>query len=387
MPKQPITAKGPRSAGMIMSRVSVVAAAYVLTRFLPGLVTPPEGRDTRASGGRVAAPESRPANGRAAGPNETAGGGRGRSAESPTDIPAKGWWDIMWRVYGEVNDDRIQAVAAGVTFYALLALFPAIAAFVSLYGLFADPSTISEQLSALGGLLPGGAIEVIGGQVQRLTAHQGSALGFASLFGLAVSLWSANAGMKAVFDALNVAYDESEKRNFFWLNLWSLGFTLGAILFIAAAFSAVVVLPVVLNFVGLGSVTEWVIRLGRWPALFIIILLGLSVLYRYAPSRDRARWRWVTPGSLLAAVGWMAFSMLFSWYISNFGKYNETYGSLGAAIGFLTWVWLSTTIVLVGAELNAEIEHQTKKDTTEGPNQPLGQRGAEMADTVGRARA
>jgi membrane protein len=142
----------------------------------------------------------------------------------------------------------------------------------------------------------------------------------------------------------------------------------------------------VLNFVGLGGVTEWLVRLGRWPALFAVILLGLSVLYRYGPSRDRAQWRWVTPGSLLAGFGWMAFSMLFSWYISNFGNYNETYGSLGAAIGLLTWVWLSTTIVLVGAELNAEIEHQTAEDTTDGPKQPLGQRGAEMADTVGRTR-
>jgi membrane protein len=380
MPKQPTPIARNRSVATIASRLSIVAGAFVLSRLIRPVAYEAAPRGQRSSGPAPSS-SSKPADA-----GDAAKPGRGRGAQSPTEIPAKGWWDIVWRVYGEVNDDRIQAVAAGVTFYALLALFPAIAAFVSLYGLFADPATISDQLSALGGFLPGGAIDVIGGQVQRLTANKTSALGFASLFGLAVSLWSANAGMKAIFDALNVAYDESEKRNFIWLNLWSLAFTLGAIVFIAAAFSAVVVLPVVLNFVGLGGVTEWLVRLGRWPALFAVILLGLSVLYRYGPSRDRAQWRWVTPGSLLAGFGWMAFSMLFSWYISNFGNYNETYGSLGAAIGLLTWVWLSTTIVLVGAELNAEIEHQTAEDTTDGPKQPLGQRGAEMADTVGRTR-
>ena len=263
---------------------------------------------------------------------------------------------------------------------------PAIAAFISLYGLFADPSTISDQLNALSTIMPGGAIQIVTDQVHRLTEHKGGALGFAFFSGLAISLWSANAGMKAVFDALNVAYDESEKRNFIWLNLWSLGFTLAAIVLLMVAFSAVVVLPVVLNFVGLGDLTEWLIRLGRWPALLVIILLGIAVLYRYGPSRDHPKWLWITPGSILAAIGWIIFSILFSWYVSHFGSYNETYGSLGAAIGFMTWVWLSTTIILVGAELNAETEHQTKKDTTEGPQEPLGRRGAEMADTVGHSR-
>jgi membrane protein len=295
--------------------------------------------------------------------------------------------DIAWRVYEEIGNDRILAVAAGVTFYALLALFPAIAAFVSLYGLFADPGTINDHLASLAGLLPGGAIDVIGDQVKRITSKPGGTLGLAFFSGLAISLWSANAGMKAIFDALNVAYGESEKRNFIWLNLQSLAFTFGALVFLAIGVTVVVVVPVALNYLGLGSLGEWLIRIGRWPAMFVIILLALAVLYRYGPSRDLPRWRWVTPGSILAAAGWIIFSMLFSWYVGSFGSYNETYGSLGAAIGFLTWVWLSTTIVLVGAELNAEIEHQTKKDTTEGAPEPLGARGARMADTVGHARA
>ncbi|HEV7873871.1 MAG TPA: YihY/virulence factor BrkB family protein, partial [Enterovirga sp.] len=303
------------------------------------------------------------------------------------EIPARGWMDIAWRVYEEIGNDRILAVAAGVTFYALLALFPAIAAFVSLYGLFADPGTINDHLASLAGLLPGGAIDVIGDQVKRITSKPGGTLGLAFFSGLAISLWSANAGMKAIFDALNVAYGESEKRNFIWLNLQSLAFTFGALVFLAIGVTVVVVVPVALNYLGLGSLGEWLIRIGRWPAMFVIILLALAVLYRYGPSRDLPRWRWVTPGSILAAAGWIIFSMLFSWYVGSFGSYNETYGSLGAAIGFLTWVWLSTTIVLVGAELNAEIEHQTKKDTTEGAPEPLGARGARMADTVGHARA
>ncbi|HEY0354398.1 MAG TPA: YihY/virulence factor BrkB family protein, partial [Enterovirga sp.] len=224
-------------------------------------------------------------------------------------------------------------------------------------------------------------------QVKRITSKPGGTLGLAFFSGLAISLWSANAGMKAIFDALNVAYGESEKRNFIWLNLQSLAFTFGALVFLAIGVTVVVVVPVALNYLGLGSLGEWLIRIGRWPAMFVIILLALAVLYRYGPSRDLPRWRWVTPGSILAAAGWIIFSMLFSWYVGSFGSYNETYGSLGAAIGFLTWVWLSTTIVLVGAELNAEIEHQTKKDTTEGAPEPLGARGARMADTVGHARA
>jgi membrane protein len=313
--------------------------------------------------------------------------GRGREAKSPTEIPARGWKDIFWRVYEEINKDRILAVAAGVTFYGLLALFPALAALVSIYGLFADPATIQDHLNLLSGVLPGGALEVIGEQVKRITSKGSGTLGFAFFSGLAISLWSANAGVKAVFDALNVAYGEEEKRSFIALNLRSLVFTLGMILFILVAVGAIVVIPVLLNFIGLGKVTEWIISLARWPVLLGGIVLVLAILYRYGPSRDTAQWRWISAGSLVAAVVWVAASMLFSWYVAHFGNYNETYGSLGAVIGFMTWMWLSTTVVLVGAELNAEIEHQTVQDTTEGPQKPLGARGARMADTVGAAKA
>ncbi|MCG7393463.1 YihY/virulence factor BrkB family protein [Microvirga sp. ACRRW] len=312
--------------------------------------------------------------------------GRGREAETPTQIPAKGWKDILWRTYEEFGKDRITSVAAGVTYYALLAVFPAIAALVSIYGLFADPASIQDHLNAMSGIMPGGAMEIIGDQVKRIASKGGGALGFGFIFGLAISLWSANAGMKAVFDALNIVNDEEEKRSFIRLNMTSLTFTLCAILFILVALAGIVVLPIVLNFVGLGEGTEWLVSLMRWPILLIGVTLGLSLIYRFGPSRDKAEWRWVTPGGIVAAVLWIAVSMLFSWYVSSFGSYNETYGSLGAVIGFMTWIWLSSIIILLGAEINAEMEHQTVHDTTEGAHQPMGVRGAKMADTVGVAK-
>lgn len=311
-------------------------------------------------------------------------GDRGRHADTPAAIPAAGWKDIGLRVFQEFNKDRVLAVAAGVTFYGLLALFPAIGALVSLYGLVADASSINDHLASLQGVIPGGAIDVVGEQVKRIASKGGGTLGFTFFTGLAISLWSANAGMKALFDALNIVYEEEEKRSFVMLNLQSLAFTLGALLFVIAAITGIVVLPVMFNFLGLGD-GAWLLALLRWPALFAVLLGGLALLYRFGPSRDRARWRWVTAGSGLAGLLWMAGSILFSWYVSSFGNYNETYGSLGAVIGFMTWLWISTTIVLVGGEVNAEIEHQTARDTTVGRSQPLGTRRARMADTVGAA--
>jgi membrane protein len=312
---------------------------------------------------------------------------RGRHADTPMEIPAPGWKDILWRTYEEFGNDRIMAVSAGVTFYALLALFPAIAALVSIYGLFSDPMTIEGHLNAMSGVLPGGATEIIGEQVKRIAGQGGGTLGFSFIIGLAVSLWSANAGMKAIIDALNIVYEEDEKRGFIALNLQSLSFTLGAILFVILALGGIVVLPIVLEFIGLGGTAETLLSLARWPVLLLVAVTGLAVVYRYGPSRDKAEWKWVTPGGLLAGVLWIVGSLLFSWYVANFGSYNETYGSLGAVIGFMTWIWISTMVVLLGAELNAEIEHQTAKDTTEGAHQPMGARGATMADTLGEAKA
>jgi membrane protein len=277
------------------------------------------------------------------------------------------------------------AIAAGVTFYVLLAIFPAVAALVSIYGFFADPQTIAEHLNEVSAFLPGGAVEVIGEQINRVAAQGEATLGATFLIGLAVSLWSANAGIKALIDALNVVYDETDKRSFIKLNALSLAFTVGIIGFMLVALGAMVVLPVILNYVGLGGVAETIIKLLRWPILLLGIGLGIACIYRYGPSRDKAKWRWITWGSAFASIMWLAASILFSWYAANFGSYNETYGSLGAAIGFMMWIWLSTIVILLGAELDAEMEHQTARDTTEGPPRPLGARGATMADTVGEA--
>jgi membrane protein len=310
---------------------------------------------------------------------------RGRDASTPSEIPAKGWKDILWRLYENLPEHRVLAMAAGVTFYVLLAIFPAFAALVSVYGLFADPSIIGQHLNDLSNVLPGGATEVIGDQLKRLTSQPPSKLGFALFSGLAVSLWSANAGMKALFDALNVVYGEKEKRGFIKLNLISLAYTIGAVLFMVSALAAITVLPVFLNDLGLATATEWLIKLGKWPLLLAGVALGVTLVYRYGPSREKPQWKWVTWGSAIAAIAWLIMSLLFSWYSANFGSYDKTYGSLGAAIGFMTWMWLSSTVILVGAELDAEMEHQTKRDTTTGAGKPIGSRGAQVADTVGPA--
>ncbi|MGH1570343.1 YihY/virulence factor BrkB family protein [Methylobacterium sp. P31] len=309
---------------------------------------------------------------------------RGRRATTPSEIPVRGWKDIALRVYQEFNKDRLLLIAAGVTFYAILALFPAIAALVSVYGLVADPSTINQHLNDLRGVLPGGAIDVISDQVKRLAAKGGGTLGLTAVVSILISLWSANGGVKAIFEALNIAYEEEEKRSFVMLNVQSFAFTFGALLFIVLALTGIVVVPAALQLFGVDE-KAWYIALLRFPALLLLVIGTLAVLYRYGPSRRKPKWRWVTWGSAVAGVLWLIVSGLFSWYVANFGSYNETYGSLGAAIGFMTWIWLSTTVVLLGAELNAEMEHQTVCDTTVGGQKPLGARQARMADTVAEA--
>jgi membrane protein len=313
--------------------------------------------------------------------------GRGRQAAKPSEIPAKGWKDIAWRVYENIQNDRVLLIAAGVTFYALLALFPATAALVSLYGLFTDTSTIGEHLQLVSGFLPAGALEVIGDQVKRIASQGQATLGIAFLGTLALALWGANAGTKAIFDALNIIYKEPEKRSFIGLTLWSMAFTIGALVLVLLAFGAVVAVPVALKLMGIpdGSGTA-LLTLLRWPILYLVVLFGLACLYRYGPSRTTPQWRWVTWGSAIAGGIWLVGSLLLSWYVANFANYNATYGSLGAVIGFMIWIWLSTIVVLLGGEINAEMEHQTAKDTTEGGGKPMGARGARMADEIGAAR-
>jgi membrane protein len=311
--------------------------------------------------------------------------GRGREATAPGEIPARGWRDILWRVLWSIGADRVPSTAGGVAFFALLAVFPGLATVVSLYGLFADASTISKHLVLLSGILPSGVLQLLGEQLDRLNAQRTPTLGLAFATGLAIALWSANSGVAALFDALNVVYEENEKRSLVRFYATTFLFTLGIIFFVLCAIASVVVLPIVLNVFGLGSFSERLLSVLRWPVMLVVVGLMLAAVYRYGPSRRDAKWRWVTWGSAAAALMWIAASMLFSWYVANFDSYNRVYGSLGAGIGFMTWMWLSVVIVLVGAELNAEMEHQTARDTTEGEPKPLGTRGAVMADHVGQA--
>jgi membrane protein len=313
--------------------------------------------------------------------------GRGRRAAAPWHIPRTGWKDILLRVYASVNDNRLLAVAAGVVFYSLLAIFPAVAAFVSLYGLIADASTIDAHLSLASGIFPAGAVDILHDQITKLAAKSDAKLSLGFVTGLGVALWSANSGMKAIIDALNVVYDEKEKRSFVKLNLVSLLFTFVAILSLMVALSVMVIAPIIFSAVGLSSLLSLAIVVLRWPLFLVLATIALAAIYRYGPSRREARWQWLSVGSAAAAIGWLISSVLFSWYIANFGAYNATYGSLGAAVGMMMWMWISAIVILLGAELNAEIEHQTARDSTVGVEKPLGRRGAVMADTIGAARS
>jgi membrane protein len=291
---------------------------------------------------------------------------QGESAGRP--IAGRGWKEILLGAYRSITDDRVLAVAAGVTFYGLLAVFPAIAAVVSLYGLFADSATIGDTLAQLSSLLPAGAIEVIGDQIQRVSAAGSGTLSFSFLMSLAIAIWGANAGVKAVFDAINVAYGAQEERGFFKLNLISLAFTMGAIAFALLALTAVVVLPISFHYLGLDAVLEALLRYGRWPLIWLLVALALAFLYRFGPTDSLdPKWRWISWGSASAATLWLAASALFSWYAANFGNYNATYGSLGAAIGFMTWMWLSAAVIIIGAELNAEIEQAAGESHAQRP--------------------
>ena len=308
--------------------------------------------------------------------------GRGRSAKRPLETPARGWKDILLRVYNGISDDRIFANAAGVTYYALLAIFPGIAALVSIYGLFADPNAIVGHLDAIAGFAPGGAVDVIRDQLTRLTGQGSTTLGIGFLVSLVISLWSANSGIKALFDALNVVYEAKEERSFIKLNAVTLSFTIATIGFLLVALPCLVALPIILNYLPLPGVTSLLLKIAPWPILLVLVVFGLTLIYRYGPSRTEPPRQWITWGSAFAAIMWLGASALFSWYAANFGSFNKTYGSLAAIIGFMTWMWLSIIVVLVGAKLNAEIEHQTARESATGLPKPV---GAKISDKIGSA--
>jgi membrane protein len=291
--------------------------------------------------------------------------GAGLAPETSPPAAGTGWRATVLASVKAFNDDEIPTAAAAVTFYVLLALFPALSAFVSLYGLFADVGQAQRQVVALSGLLPAGAVKVLGDQMTRFAGADHGGLGLAFGLSLMASVWSANAGVKALIRALNVAFETRERRSFLRLNLLSLGFTAGLLLLSIAAVAVVAAASGILARVGLSSLPGAAEL--RWPAFLILTGVVFSLLYRFGPSRERGRWRWASPGVWLAAVGWVAMSALFSAFVANFGHYDQTYGSLGAIVGFLTWIWLSLMVLLFGAEVNAAFE---RRDQAKAPGAP-----------------
>jgi membrane protein len=308
--------------------------------------------------------------------------GRGRLADAPSKIPPRGWRDILWRTWWEIGRDRLPAVAGGITFYSLLAIFPAIGVFVSLYGLFANVDQVSGHLDQLAAFVPEQILGILGEQMVRLASQRHASLSVAFVVSLLLSVWSANAGTQALIDGLNVAYNEVEKRNFAVRRALTYGFTFATIAFLTAVSAILVALPIVAADFGL---LDWWVLPARWALLLAMAAAGFAVIYRFGPSRQRARWRWVRWGAAFAALAWVGGSLGYSWFLNNVAHYDATYGSLGAVVGFMMWIWFSAMMVLIGAELNAEIEHQTAVDSTTGAPLPMGQRGAAMADTVGLA--
>lgn len=290
---------------------------------------------------------------------------RGRSdqghASDPSGVPLEnpGLWPLTKRVLSQVSDNGLMTQAAAITFYSLLSLFPALAMLVSLFGLFADPATVSQQVNSLSGVMPGGGQQLLMDELKTLTSAGSAGLGWGFLIGLGTSLWTSNQAMKALFEALNQVHEVKEKRSFIKLTALTLLCTFGTVIFMIVALAAVVVLPAVLAFVGLGSIVDVLLIWLRWPLLLAAIAALLVVLFRFGPCRTKAVWRWISWGSGFAAFSWVIVSVLFSWYVSNFGNYNKTYGSLGAVVGFMTWIWISSTVILVGAQLDAELEKIT----------------------------
>jgi membrane protein len=310
---------------------------------------------------------------------------RGREAARPQEIPPVGWKDVLRRSWDQVSRSNIFLVSGGVTYAILLALFPGLAALVSIYGLFLDPNQIEQRVSAMSGLLPEQSRQLLAEQLHQLASASGGALGFAAILGLLIALWSASRGMSGMMTALDIAYEEEESRGFVKFNLIAIGLTLCSIIGGLVAIALVAILPAVVQLVGLGGTTKWLLLLVQWPLLVVLVMTGLALLYRYAPDRDKAQWRWVSPGAIAATVLWVIASVAFTVYVANFASYDKTYGSLGGAVIILTWLYLSSFVVLLGAVINAQSERQTRKDTTRGAPEPMGRRGAYAADTLGES--
>ena len=286
------------------------------------------------------------------------------------------------RAWNDVLDNNIFLVAGGVTYAILLALFPGLAALVSLYGLLLDPAQVEHQVDALSDVLPPASVQMIGEQLHKLVSASTNTLSISATVALLFALWSASRGMSGLITAFNIAYQQKETRSFLKFNALAIGLTIIVLMGGTVTIALVGVLPVAVQALGLAPIAKWVLLILEWPLLMIVVITGLAVLHRYAPNRDKARWRWVSPGAIIATVLWIIGSIGFSVYVAHFNSYDKTYGSLGGVVIMLTWLYLSAFVALFGAVINAQSERQTVQDTTDGPPMPLGSRDAYAADTV-----
>lgn len=304
----------------------------------------------------------------------------GQQASAPWQLPLRGWRDVLKRVWNEVGKDNIDLVAAGVAFYLLLSIFPGIIAAVSIWGLVADPVQVQDMLQATTETMPAQARKILEDQLSSVAGGQSTALGLGTVLGLLGALWSANKGTKALMNGLNIAYDASEERGFLALNAQGFGILLALVLTGVVATSGVLVIPVLIHALDLQGPLAWLVRILRWPILALAVMGFLAVCYRFGPSRSNPQWSWASVGAVMATVLWLVASALFSLYVGRFGNYQETYGSIAGVVILLLWFWITAFVILLGAELNAELERQTAEDTTVGPPEPEGSRGAWVAD-------
>jgi membrane protein len=306
----------------------------------------------------------------------------GQQAENPTQIPPRGWWQVTRRAFKEAKADHVPMLAAGVAFFAFLAVFPAIIAAITLYGLVADPQQVAAQVEGLAGALPEQAQPLLVEQLGSVASASGGALSLGLVVSLLAALWSASSGTGNLMQAVNLAYDEEETRGFLKLRGTALLLTIGSIVFLLLTLGLVAVVPPLLDSLPLGPVATVLAQVVRWGLLVGLVVAALAVVYRVAPDRDSPKFRWTSTGALVAAALWILGSVAFSLYVNNFGSYNKTYGALAGVVVLLLWLYLTSYTVLLGAEINAEAERQTEHDTTKGDPVPMGERRAVAADQV-----
>lgn len=320
-----------------------------------------------------------------AGEGESLPAARGRNASSPKHIPLRGWKDIALRLKEELGGDRVGFASAGIAFYLLMGFVPTLAAVVFFYGLFSDPVDVEEQAAELAAVVPSEAMEIFEAELKRIAASDDVA-GWGAFFSLMLAIWGGSKAMDSLITALNVAYDETEERGLIRRKLLGLALTLGFAVALVLVVALLAAIPIALGIFRIDPSSTWIVSLIRWPVLLAVVSTGIALLYRYAPCRTNPKWRWLTAGSVLATLLWVLGSVAFSWYASSFGNYATTYGSIGGIVVLMMWFYITGFVIMLGAEVNAEIEHQTARDTTIGEVKPMGERGAFVADDVGEAK-